>query len=81
MRGNLHMVTELINECMDYGVVTQLQQHIVLERLHSRYLPPKQPMFEMGRSGSQRSSHFRCAALILLCWPSAKNPTSACLLL
>lgn len=54
------MVTELINECMDYGIVTQLQQHIVLERLHSRYLPPKQPMFDLGRPGSQRASHFRC---------------------
>jgi hypothetical protein len=57
------MVTELVNECMDYGIVTQLQQHVVLERLHSTYLPPKQPLIDLGRPGMQRASHFRYASL------------------
>lgn len=57
------MVTELVNECMDYGIVTQLKQHVVLERLHSTYLPPKQPLIDFGgRPATQRASHFRCDA-------------------
>lgn len=60
VRGNLHMVSELINECMDYGIVTQLKQHVVLERLHSKYLAPKQPLLSLARPGAARTSHFRC---------------------
>jgi hypothetical protein len=61
VRGNLHLVSELINECMDYGIVTQLKQHVVLERIHSKYLPPKQSLLSLSRPSGSRSNHFRCA--------------------
>ena len=31
VRGNLHMVSEIVSECVDYGIVTQLQLHVVLD--------------------------------------------------
>jgi hypothetical protein len=61
VRGNLHMVSEVINECMDYGIVAQLRQHVVLERLHSKYLAPKPSLLDLARPGSGRPSHFRRA--------------------
>jgi hypothetical protein len=55
------MVSEVINECMDYGIVTQLKQHLVLERIHSKYLPPKPSLLPIVRPATSRSSHFRYA--------------------
>jgi hypothetical protein len=60
VRGNLHMVSEVINECMDYGIVTQLKQHVVLDRIHSKYLAPKPSMLDAHKQSAQRASHFRC---------------------
>lgn len=54
------MVSELINECIDYGIVTQLQLHIVLERIHSKYLAPKRSLLQLMRNAGYRSGQFRC---------------------
>eukprot|EP00892_Ulva_mutabilis_P007478 jgi/Ulvmu1/5101/UM021_0118.1 len=59
VRGNLHMVSELINECIDYGIVTQLQLHVVLERIHSKYLAPKRSLLQLMRNAGYRSGQFR----------------------
>lgn len=54
------MVSELINECVDYGIVTQLQLHVVLERIHSKYLAPKRSLLQLMRNAGYRSGQFRC---------------------
>lgn len=61
VRGNLHMVAEVVAESVDYGVAACQRQHAVLDRLHSKYLPPKPALLALARSGSGRPSHFRCA--------------------
>lgn len=42
------MVAEIIAECVDYGITTQLGQTTVLERIHSKYLAPKQAALALG---------------------------------
>ena len=60
VRGNLHMVSEIVSECVDYGIVTQLQLHVVLDRIHSRYLAPKRSLLQIMRTAGYRSGQFRC---------------------
>lgn len=62
VRGNLHMVSEIVSECVDYGIVTQLQLHVVLDRIHSRYLAPKRSLLQIMRTAGHRSGQFRCRA-------------------
>jgi hypothetical protein len=63
VRGNLHMVSEIVSECIDYGIVTQLQLHVVLDRIHSRYLAPKRSLLQIMRTAGHRSGQFRCSTL------------------
>ena len=54
------MVSEIVSECVDYGIVTQLQLHVVLDRIHSRYLAPKRSLLQIMRTAGYRSGQFRC---------------------
>lgn len=53
------MVSEIVSECVDYGIVTQLQLHVVLDRIHSRYLAPKRSLLQIMRTAGHRSGQFR----------------------